>query len=66
MYLLASAQAGFNTGDIIFQFIMFLIVLAIPLAIIILALILRKRNSRLERVEEKLDKLILEKENKNP
>jgi len=57
---------GVNIGDIIFQLIMFLIVLAIPLAIIIVFIILRKRNCRLKRVEEKLDKLILEKEDKKP
>lgn len=65
VFLLASAQstAGINTGDIIFQLITFLIVLAIPVGIIVLVVVFRRRNSRLQRVEEKLDKLISDKEN---
>lgn len=65
MFLLASAQAtaGINTGDIIFQLIMFLFVLAIPLGIITVVIVFKKRNSRLKRVEEKLDILLSEKNN---
>ncbi|MCA1057658.1 hypothetical protein LCL96_01845 [Rossellomorea aquimaris] len=63
--LLASAQstATFNTGDIIFQLLSLLFLLTIPVGIIIFIVVLRRRNSRLKRVEEKLDKLISDKEN---
>ncbi|KPL61008.1 hypothetical protein [Rossellomorea vietnamensis] len=65
MFLLASAQSttSVNTGDIIFQLISLLFLLAIPVCIIIFVVVLRKRNNRLRRVEEKLDKLLSNKEN---
>jgi hypothetical protein len=65
LFLLASAQsiAGINTGDIIFQLISFLFLLTIPVGIIIFVVFLRRRNNRLKRVEEKLDKLISDKDN---
>ncbi|PFA69222.1 hypothetical protein CN378_04945 [Bacillus sp. AFS015802] len=65
MFLLASAQstATLNTGDIIFQLMSLLFLLAIPVGIIIFVVILRRRNSRLKRVEEKLDKLLGDKDN---
>ncbi|MCR8848373.1 hypothetical protein NQ095_08165 [Rossellomorea sp. SC111] len=66
MFLLASAQSStVNTGDIIFQLVSLLFLLAIPVGIIILIVILRRRNSRLKRVEEKLDKLLADKDNSN-
>jgi Flp pilus assembly protein TadB len=67
LFLLASAQstATINTGDIIFQLMSLLFLFAIPVGIIIFVVVLRRRNrnSRLKRVEEKLDKLILDKDN---
>jgi low affinity Fe/Cu permease len=57
------AQGGLNIGDIIFQLL--LSVIGIPIVIVGVILIINKRNKRLKRVEEKLDKLIEEKENKN-
>ncbi|MBW3111654.1 hypothetical protein KYJ26_07430 [Bacillus sp. MCCB 382] len=65
MFLLASAQstATINTGDIIFQLISFIIFLAIPVAIILIVVVLWKRNNRLKRVEEKVDKLLGDQEN---
>ena len=65
MFLLASAQstATINIGDIIFQLISFTIFLAIPVAIILIVVVLWKRNNRLKRVEEKVDKLLGEQEN---
>ncbi|MFC4321284.1 hypothetical protein [Litchfieldia salsa] len=63
MYLLAAALRP-NIGDIIFQLIAFVMVLAIPLGIIILVVTYRKGMSRLKRVEDKLDKLLSVKENK--
>lgn len=60
MYLLL---AGFNGGDIAFQLFMFLFMLGIPAAIIFLFIkVLRNRKSRLNRIEEKLDKLLKEKD----
>ncbi|MGG4166426.1 hypothetical protein ABEW00_02940 [Rossellomorea vietnamensis] len=65
MFLLASAQSTttVNTGDIIFQLMSLLFLLAIPVGIIIFVVILRRRNSRLKRVEEKLDNLLADKDN---
>ena len=65
LFLFASAQSttSVNTGDIIFQLVSLVFLLAIPVGIIIFVVILRRRNSRLKRVEEKLDKLISDKEN---
>ena len=64
MFLFASAQstAAINTGDILFQLISFLFLLSIPVVIILFVVVLRKRNSRLKRVEEKLDQLLSDKE----
>jgi high-affinity nickel permease len=65
LFLFASAQSTttVNTGDIIFQLVSLVFLLAIPVGIIILVVILRRRNSRLKRVEEKLDKLLADKDN---
>ena len=65
MFLLASAQstAAINTGDIIFQLFSFLFLLTIPVGIIVFLVVLRRRNSRLKRVEDKLDKLLTDKNN---
>jgi low affinity Fe/Cu permease len=65
LYLLTSSHIGINAGDIIFQLILFIILLTIPLAIILVFFVQRKRNNRLERIEEKLDKLLIEKDKKN-
>ncbi|MGD6802766.1 hypothetical protein FZC79_15990 [Rossellomorea vietnamensis] len=60
MYLL---QAEFNGGDIAFQLFMFLFMLGIPAAIIMIVVVgIRNRKSRLNRIEEKLDKLLQEKD----
>lgn len=65
-FLLLEAGPGMNVGDIIFQLMSFLILLGIPLAIIfIFRAARRKRNNRLDRIEEKLDQLLAEKEPKN-
>jgi len=62
MYL---ATATLNGGDLLFQLIMFTILLAIPATIVVAFLIMKKRNNRLKQVEEKLDKLLEKVENKN-
>ncbi|UXH44007.1 hypothetical protein N5C46_20595 [Rossellomorea vietnamensis] len=65
MFLFTSAQSTttVNTGDIIFQLVSLVFLLAIPVGIILFVVILRRRNSRLKRVEEKLDKLLADKDN---
>jgi len=44
---------------------MLLSVIGIPLIIVVVLLVINNKNKRLKRVEEKLDKLLEEKENKN-
>lgn len=65
MFLFASAQSSttVNTGDIIFQLVSLVFLLAIPVGIILFVVILRRRNSRLKRVEEKVDRLLADKDN---
>jgi hypothetical protein len=61
--LVGADNAGINIGDIIFQLMSFLILLGIPLAITTIILkSRRKRNDHLNRIEEKLDQLLAEKE----
>lgn len=60
-----AGHAGINVGDIIFQLVAFIILLAIPLTFLIVFVKIKKRNSRLSRIEEKLDQLLDEKEHKN-
>jgi hypothetical protein len=62
--LLASAHGGFNIGDIIFQLTMLLIVIGIPLVLILTFFVFSRRNKRLNRIEEKLNKLLSDKKNK--
>lgn len=65
-FLLLEAGPGINMGDIIFQLMSFLILLGIPLVLIIIFSKARKtRNNRLDRIEEKLDQLLAEKEPKS-
>lgn len=64
LYLMSVIQGGFNVGDLIFQLVMFISLLFIPLAIIGIIWFLKKRNNRLKRVEEKLDQLLSEKNEK--
>lgn len=52
-------QTGINIGDIIYQLFAFVVLLAIPVALILFFV---KRNSRLKRIEEKLDRLLEEEE----
>jgi low affinity Fe/Cu permease len=65
LYLLASSHIGINAGDIVFQLILIIILLAIPLAIIVVFFVQRKRNKRLARIEDKLDKLLMKKDKEN-
>lgn len=65
-FLLLEAGPGINVGDIAFQLMSFLILLGIPLAIILMIRVARRKsNNRLDRIEEKLDQLLAEKEPKN-
>ncbi|MDF2038327.1 hypothetical protein P2R12_15280 [Cytobacillus oceanisediminis] len=63
MNFLILSQAGFNGGDILFQLLAFAFLLTIPAIIFILFFIFKKRNDRLKRVEEKLDRLLENKGN---
>ncbi|WP_138417123.1 hypothetical protein [Aquibacillus sediminis] len=65
MFLLLASVGGINTGDMIIQFVSFFMLVAIPVAMIIFFIVLRKSSERLKRVEEKLDQLISETENNN-
>ncbi|MBE4906961.1 hypothetical protein IMZ08_02675 [Bacillus luteolus] len=57
MMTLLTAQAYINGGDILFQLFAFMVLLVIPI-ILVVFIFTRKRNSRLARIEEKLDKLL--------
>ncbi|MCT2536473.1 hypothetical protein NC661_03560 [Aquibacillus koreensis] len=61
--ILASSVGGIHIGDIIFSLFSFLFLVAIVVGIVWFVIISKKKNNRLERVEEKLDKLLNEKEN---
>ncbi|WP_218775591.1 hypothetical protein [Oceanobacillus senegalensis] len=62
IFLLA-AIGGLNVGDMIFQLIFFIVFIAIVVMIIALPFQFNKKNKRLKNIEEKLDKLLSEKEN---
>ncbi|WP_370221926.1 hypothetical protein [Cytobacillus sp.] len=58
MNFLILSQAGFNAGDILFQLLAFAFLLTVPAIIVILFFIFKRRNDRLKRVEEKVDRLL--------
>ncbi|UOE56176.1 hypothetical protein LIT38_04120 [Bacillus sp. CMF12] len=58
MNFLILSQAGFNGGDILFQLLAFAFLLTIPAFMVILFFIFKRRNDRLKRVGEKLDRLL--------
>ncbi|MFD1737446.1 hypothetical protein ACFSCX_12860 [Bacillus salitolerans] len=60
--LLLQVTTGINTGDIIFQLFFMLVVISIPVFIIFL-LVQNKKNNRLKRIEEKLDRIDFEQKN---
>ncbi|MBM7662794.1 preprotein translocase subunit YajC [Bacillus mesophilus] len=59
--ILLTAQAYINGGDVLFQLFAFMVLLVIPIVVVVFILT-RKRNRRLARIEEKLDKLLKEKD----
>ncbi|MBM7587491.1 heme/copper-type cytochrome/quinol oxidase subunit 2 [Bacillus pakistanensis] len=65
MFILASTIGGFNIGDLIFQLTMLLIVIGIPVVLILTLFVFSRRNKRLNRIEEKVDKLLSDNENKD-
>lgn len=65
LFIISSVQAGINIGDIIFQLAAFIMLLSIPAALIILYRIFKRRNKRMDRIEEKLDQLLAEKEDRD-
>ncbi|MCM3670625.1 hypothetical protein M3181_16805 [Mesobacillus maritimus] len=59
-----STQTGFYIGDVIFQFMMLLTLVGIPILIIFLIRSRKNQKDQLKRVEEKVDRLLADKENK--
>ncbi|MCM3585863.1 hypothetical protein M3182_08915 [Mesobacillus maritimus] len=59
-----STQTGFNIGDVIFQMMMLLTLVGIPILIIFLIRSRKNQKDQLKRVEEKVDQLLADKENK--
>lgn len=58
-----SALGGLRIGDMIIQLIMFIILIALTAGIIALVVaIFKKRDNQLDRIEEKLDKIMSEQE----
>lgn len=65
MYLLADIGGSF-TGDKIYQLSLLAILLGVIILIIALFIFVKKRNSRLKRIEEKLDKHTSNKDDGKP
>jgi preprotein translocase subunit YajC len=59
---LLAAISEFRVGDMIFQLIFFILLIALIVALVRF-LIGNRRRKQLDRIEEKLDKLLTEKEN---
>ncbi|WP_243385310.1 hypothetical protein [Bacillus kexueae] len=55
-------MSAFNWGDIIFQTFMFISLLVIPIGIVLFIFASRKRNKKIQQLEEKIDQLIKEKD----
>lgn len=53
-----------HIGDLIYQLFAFIILLSIPALIIVLVIVLKGRHSRMDRLEQKVDLLISQKEEK--
>lgn len=64
LFIIFSAT-GINIGDIIFQLAAFIMLLSIPISLIILFRIIKRRNKRMDRIEEKLDELLSQKETRD-
>lgn len=56
------AVGGFNYGDMILQLVFFIILIALVVGIISLVVKFSKRNNQLNRIEEKIDILLSDKE----
>ncbi|SDJ12825.1 hypothetical protein [Salimicrobium halophilum] len=65
MLNLLTTTSGFHVGDAIAQLVFLGMVLAILGVVIFLIVTLVKRNSRISRLESKVDQLMEEKENKD-
>ncbi|WP_101842716.1 hypothetical protein [Halobacillus sp. Marseille-P3879] len=53
-----SATGSWNIGDMIVQLFFFIILIAIIVGIVNFVLVVKQRRRQLNRIEEKLDKLI--------
>ena len=50
--------ASVHVGDLIFQLVSFVLLLGVIAGVVFLILSLKKRNSKLDRVEQKVDQLL--------
>lgn len=50
--------ASVHVGDLIFQLVSFVFLLGVIAGVVFLILSLKKRNSKLDRVEQKVDQLL--------
>ncbi|ASK63891.1 hypothetical protein CFK37_17865 [Virgibacillus phasianinus] len=60
MFLMSAG--GLLIGDIIFQVVLLLVVITIVVGVTLLFNTINKKNNRLNRLEEKVDKLLSDKE----
>lgn len=60
--MLLASVGGLNMGDMIIQLIFFLFVIAFIVGVVSLIVMFSRRNKSMNRIEEKIDKLLSEKE----
>lgn len=60
--LLAVSVGGLRIGDMIFTLLFFLLLISIVITIVVLIVTYKKRGNRLQRIEAKLDKILVNKE----
>ncbi|WP_430786906.1 DUF4083 family protein [Virgibacillus flavescens] len=60
--LLLTQLGGLHLGDMIFQLLFFSVLLAIVTGIVMIFRKFKRRNEQLSRVEEKVDKLLSDKD----
>ena len=67
MYLLTVASGsggGLTLGDSLIQFVVFIFIIAMVAAVVLLFSVRGKKNNQLNRIEEKVDRLLKEEERK--
>ncbi|WP_102346447.1 DUF4083 family protein [Bacillus sp. Marseille-P3661] len=53
-----SGEISLNIGDLLFQLIMLIIVIGVPLGILFLFVKRKKQNRRMDQIEEKIDQIL--------